>query len=93
MDRPSTDQRGSLSSPMPSASGIDCVRTLVGLGWLPTWWSDRECRLEKEPLGVTVPLEPELSSAKVAVIAGLAGVPPIAFVQGLEKILTQRMSA
>ena len=78
---------------MPSVSGIECVRALVGLGWMPAWWTDRECRLEKEPFAVTVPLDSELSSERVTAIAGLTGVPPIAFVNGLEQILTQRMSA
>jgi hypothetical protein len=78
---------------MPGVSGIECVRALVGLGWMPAWWTDRECQLEKESLAVTIPLDQELSSEKVTAIAGLAGVPPIAFVNGLETILTQRMSA
>lgn len=82
-----------MSSRLPSVSGIECVRALVGLGWMPAWWTDRECRLEKEPLAVTVPLDPELSSEKVRAIAELAGVTPLAFVDGLERILTQRMSA
>jgi hypothetical protein len=60
---------------------------------MPAWWTDRECQLEKESLAVTIPLDPELSSEKVTAIARLAGVPPIAFVNGLETILTQRMSA
>lgn len=81
------------SLPMPRASGTECVRVLVGLGWMALVWTDRECLLEKGVLAITVPLQPKLSSEAVVSVVELAGESPLAFVAGLERIRTQRMTA
>lgn len=73
------------SPPMPSASGAECVRVLVGLGWMATTWNERECLLEKGPTVLAVPLEPALPPIFVAAIAGAAGISPLAFVAALER--------
>jgi hypothetical protein len=70
---------------MPHASGVECVRVLVGLGWMATTWDERECLLEKGPTVLAVPLDPVLSPALVATIAGAAGISPLAFVAALER--------
>ncbi len=75
---------------MPSASGIECVRALIALGWVPGWWTERECALENGRCAVTVPLDRALSSARVTSLANLAGVPPFAFVEALERVLMHR---
>lgn len=78
---------------MPGASGTECVRVLVGLGWLALGWTERECQLEKGVLAITVPLDRKLSSEAVAAIVELTGESPLAFVAGLERIRTQRVTA
>jgi hypothetical protein len=70
---------------MPSASGVECVRVLVGFGWMATTWNGRECLLEKGLTVLAVPLEPELQPPFVAAIAGAAGISPLAFVGALER--------
>jgi hypothetical protein len=76
------------SPPMPCASGVECVRVLVGLGWMATTWNDRECLLEKGRTVLAVPLEPVLQPSLVAAIAGAAGISPLAFVAALERMRT-----
>lgn len=78
---------------LPSASATECLRVLVGLGWMVLCWTDRECQLEKGSLAITLPLEPVLSSEAVTEFVELAGESPYAFVAGLERIRTQRMTA
>ncbi|HEX8790584.1 MAG TPA: hypothetical protein VF765_06500 [Polyangiaceae bacterium] len=78
---------------MPTASGTECVRVLVALGWMALGWTDRECQLEKGLLAITVSLEPELSSEAVAGIVELAGESPFVFVARLESIRTLRVTA
>lgn len=75
---------------MPTASGVECVRALIALGWVPAWWTQRECELVNGRCAVTVPLEAALSPARVTSIANLAGVPPFAFVEALERVLMDR---
>lgn len=70
---------------------MECVRVLVSLGWLPVEWTERECRLEKGPITLMVPLDPELPSHLVQAIVDLARVGPIAFVDGLERLRTGRL--
>lgn len=80
------------SPPMPTASGTECVRVLVSLGWMPIAWTARECHLQKDGLTLTVPLGPELASERVSALAALGGVPPYVFVEALEKIRTGRFA-
>ena len=80
-----------LDTPMPSASGTECVRVLVALGWMALGWSDREGQLEKWILAISVPLAPRLSPDAVAGIVDLAGESAFAFVAGLERIRTRRV--
>lgn len=77
---------------MPTASGIECVRVLVGLGWLPEIWSQSECHLQRGDVALVVPLDPELSSTQVGAIADRAGISPLVFVEVLEKIRTGRIT-
>lgn len=79
--------------PLPKASGVECVRVLVSLGWLPVLWTERECQLEKGPITLMVPLDSELSSRLVHAIVDLARVGPLAFVNGLERLRTGRVRA
>ncbi len=86
MDRPHGRPRAAVPSPpMPCASGTECVRVLVGFGWMATTWNERECLLEKGATVLAVPLEPVLQPPLVAAIAGAAGIPPLAFVAALER--------
>lgn len=84
--------RAVASPPIPPASGIECVRTLVALGWVPLAWTDRECQLEKGHFALTVPLDAELSSTRLAAIVDLAVEVPLAFVAALERVRTRRMT-
>lgn len=70
---------------MPSASGVECVRVLVGFGWMARSWDERECLLENGSTVLAIPLEPSLPPSLVAAIAGAAGIPPLAFVGALER--------
>lgn len=70
---------------MPTASGVECVRVLVGFGWMASAWTDVECVLEKGAYAITVPLEPALPPALVDAIAGAAGIAPYAFVDAVER--------
>lgn len=80
------------SPPMPTASGTECVRVLVSLGWMPIVWTVRECHLQNNGRALTVPLVPELPSERVSALATLAGISPYAFVDALEKIRTGRFT-
>jgi hypothetical protein len=81
------------SPPMPTASGIECVRVLLALGWVAAHWTTSECHLENGRFALTVPLDGALSSERIAAIADMAGVPRIAFVAGLERVRTHDMEA
>lgn len=83
--------RGFELPPMPGASGTECVRVLVGFGWMPVTWTPAECRLQRQDVELTVPLDPALSSAQVAELVELAGVSPYLFVDALEKLRTGRV--
>jgi hypothetical protein len=74
---------------MPAASGLECVRVLMALGWIAAHWTKRECRLENGRFALGVPLDGSLASDRVAAIADMAGVPRLAFVAGLERIRAQ----
>lgn len=76
------------SPAMPTASGTECVRVLVSLGWMPIAWTARECHLQNDGQALTVPLVPELPSEHVSALAALARVSPYVFVDALEKIRT-----
>lgn len=79
--------------PMPSASGHECVRVLVALGWMPFSWDDESCVVERGALRVTIPLEPALPSETLTGILLEAGVGTMDFVDALEKIRTGRLRA
>jgi hypothetical protein len=79
--------------PMPSASGHECVRVLVSLGWLPLFWNDESCVVERGPFRITVPLDPALPSETLTAVLLDAGVGVIDFVDALEKIRTGRLLA
>lgn len=81
------------STPLPTASGLECVRVLVGFGWIAAHWTAGECRLENGRFVLRVPVDGVLTSERVAEIATLAGIAPLAFVGGLERIRTQEASA
>lgn len=86
MDRRSGRPRAAVPSPpMPWASGVECVRVLVGFGWMPRSWDEQECLLEKGPTVLAVPLERLLQPPMVAAIAGAAGIAPLVFVAALER--------
>lgn len=74
------------SPAMPTASGMECVRVLLGLGWIAAHWNRLECHLENGRFAVTIPLDEALASERVAAIADMAGVPRLAFVLGLERV-------
>lgn len=78
---------------MPSASGLECVRVLIGLGWIAAHWTEAECRLENGRFSLRVPMDAVLSPERVAEMAELAGVTPLAFVAGLERVRTQEVAA
>lgn len=78
---------------MPGASGVECVRVLVSLGWMPASWTDTECHLENGTHTLTVPLEPALAATRLAELVDRAGLTPLAFVSALEKLRTARMRA
>lgn len=92
MERRKSGLRPAIMPPMPGASGIECIRALVSLGWMPAWWTDCECQLEKEPLSIRIPLDPVLRPEVVAAIVNLAGVSPLAFIEALEQIVTRRIA-
>ena len=79
--------------PMPSASGHECVRVLVAFGWLPLFWDDRSCVIERGTFRITIPLDPALPSETLMAILLEAGVATIDFVHALEKIQTGRLRA
>lgn len=81
------------SPPMPSASGPECVRVLLAFGWTAVHWSEEECFLHNGRFAVQVPLDSRLAPERVLEIVRLAGVAPLAFVEGLERIRTQQISA
>lgn len=78
---------------MPSASGHECVRVLVGLGWLPLFWNDESCVVERGPFRIAIPLHPALSSEALTAILLEVGVGTMDFVDALEKIRTGRLHA
>lgn len=78
---------------MPSASGHECVRVLVALGWMPHAWDDQKCAVERGAFRITVPLDPALSSEALTSILLEAGVGTMDFVDALEKIRTGRLLA
>lgn len=78
--------------PLPGASATECVRVLVGLGWMATSWTQHECLLTKGPFSLLVPLKPQLDSTEVSEIVQQAAISPIAFVDALEKIRTARLT-
>ena len=78
---------------MPSASGHECVRVLVSLGWMPLSWDESSCVIERGTLRVTVPLDPALPSETLMGILVDAGVGTMDFVDALEKIRTGRLTA
>lgn len=84
------DTRGRSFHPpaMPTASGTECVRVLVSLGWMPVSWTPRECNLQKGDLALTVPLDPVLSSTQMEALVAVTGLSPYGFVEALEKIRT-----
>lgn len=79
--------------PMPGASGHECVRVFVGLGWMPLFWDDRSCVVERDTLRITIPLDPALPSDELTAILLEAGVGALEFVEALEKIRTGRLRA
>lgn len=78
---------------MPSASGLECVRVLIGFGWIAAHWTAEECLLENGRFVLRVPVDGILASERVAEIATLAGVARLAFVAGLERIRAQEATA
>ncbi|HEX8796227.1 MAG TPA: hypothetical protein VF765_34995 [Polyangiaceae bacterium] len=78
---------------MPTASGLECVRVLIGLGWLAAHWTEAECHLENGRFAIRVPMDAVISSERVAELASLAGITPIAFVAGLERVRRQEVAA
>ncbi len=81
------------SPTMPSASGVECVRVLVSLGWIAGHWTDADCFLQNGRFSLQVPLDPQLSSERVLEIVKLAGIAPLAFVETLERIRTRQTTA
>ena len=71
---------------MPTASGLECVRVLVGFGWIAAHWSAGDCCLENGRFVLRVPVDGLLTSERVSEIATLAGIAPRAFVTRLERI-------
>lgn len=78
---------------MPSASGHECVRVLVALGWIPLFWNDESCLIERGTFRVTIPLDPALPSETLKAILLKTGVGTVEFVAALEKIRTGRLRA
>ena len=79
--------------PMPSASGHECVRVLVSLGWMPLHWDDQACLIERGTFRIEIPLDAALPSEKLTAILVDAGVGTMDFVDALEKIRTGRLRA
>ncbi len=79
--------------PMPSASGHECVRVLVALGWMPIFWDDKSCVIEREPFRITIPLDAALPSERLTALLLDARVGTMEFVDALEKIRTGRLRA
>lgn len=92
MQRSTTHERLS-AIPLPSASATECVRVLVSLGWMPSSWTEHECLMVKDPFSLVVPLKAQLDSREVGGIVQQAAISPIAFVDGLEKIRTARLTS
>lgn len=89
------DRRRALAAavPMPSASGHECVRVLVALGWMPLFWDDQSCAVERGAFRIAIPLDPALPSETLTAILLEAGVGTMEFVDALEKIRTGRLRA
>ena len=79
--------------PLPRASGHECVRVLVSLGWLPLSWTDRECLIERGHFQVTVPLDPRLDSETLVRILRETAIGTLSFVDALERIRTGSLRA